>query len=45
MRGKPAYEPVTGEQVWYTEFPGWTNAAHVVAGDVVFHGTGGTGDV
>ena len=40
-----AYEPVTGQQVWYTEFPGWTNAAHVIARDVIFHGTGGTGDL
>jgi glucose dehydrogenase len=40
-----AYEPLTGEQKWYTEFPGWTNAAHfVTAGDVIFHGSGGTGD-
>ena len=40
-----AYEPVSGELVWYSEFPGWTNAAHAVAGDVIFHGTGGTGDL
>lgn len=41
-----AYEPVSGRQVWYTEFPGWTNASHVVtAGDVIFHGSGGVGDV
>ena len=40
-----AYEPVTGNLVWYSEFPGWTNAAlFVTAGDVVFHGAGGTGD-
>jgi glucose dehydrogenase len=40
-----AYEPATGRQVWYTEFPGWTNASLVVtAGDVVFHGSGGAGD-
>jgi alcohol dehydrogenase (cytochrome c) len=40
-----AYDPVTGRQVWYTEFPGWTNAALVVTGgDVVFHGAGGAGD-
>ena len=40
-----AYEPVSGELVWYSEFPGWTNAAHTVAGDVIFHGTGGAGDL
>ena len=40
-----AYEPVSGNLVWYSEFPGWTNAAHLVtAGDVVFHGSGGVGD-
>jgi quinohemoprotein ethanol dehydrogenase len=40
-----AYEPVTGDLAWYTEFPGWTNAAHMVtAGDVIFHGSGGVGD-
>jgi glucose dehydrogenase len=40
-----AYEPATGRQVWYTEFPGWTNASLIVtAGDVIFHGSGGTGD-
>src|SRR4029077_20442156 len=32
-----AYEPLTGRQAWYTEFPGWTNASlFVTAGDVVF---------
>jgi quinohemoprotein ethanol dehydrogenase len=40
-----AYEPITGNLVWYTEFPGWTNAAHLVTGgDVIFHGSGGVGD-
>src|SRR5262249_45401446 len=40
-----AYEPVTGQQVFYSEFPGWTNGSMLVtAGDVIFHGTGGTGD-
>jgi glucose dehydrogenase len=40
-----AYEPVSGRQVWYTEFPGWTNASLLVTGgDVIFHGTGGQGD-
>jgi glucose dehydrogenase len=39
------YEPITGQQVFYTEFPGWTNASLIVtAGDVIFHGSGGTGD-
>lgn len=41
-----AYEPVSGNQVWYSEFPGWTNGSMVVtAGDVIFHGSGGAGDV
>jgi glucose dehydrogenase len=40
-----AYEPATGQQVWYTEFPGWTNGSlFVTAGDVIFHGSGGVGD-
>ncbi len=40
-----AYEPATGHQVFYTEFPGWTNASlFVTAGDVIFHGSGGVGD-
>ncbi|HEV3060390.1 MAG TPA: PQQ-binding-like beta-propeller repeat protein [Vicinamibacterales bacterium] len=40
-----AYEPLTGRQVWYTEFPGWTNSSlFVTAGDVIFHGAGGEGD-
>ena len=40
-----AYEPVTGQQEWYTEFPGWTNASLIVTGgDLVFHGAGGAGD-
>src|SRR5262249_37048367 len=40
-----AYEPTTGHLVWYSEFPGWTNASLLVtAGDVIFHGSGGAGD-
>ena len=31
-----AYDPLTGEQVWYAEMPGTTNAGNfVTAGDVV----------
>jgi glucose dehydrogenase len=40
-----AYEPVTGRQVWYTEFASWTNASLLVTGgDLIFHGAGGAGD-
>jgi alcohol dehydrogenase (cytochrome c) len=40
-----AYEPATGRQVWFREFPTWTNASLLVtAGDVIFHGGGGAGD-
>ena len=39
-----AYDPTTGERVWYTEVPGTTNAGNLVtAGDLVFQGIG-TGD-
>jgi alcohol dehydrogenase (cytochrome c) len=40
-----AYDPVTGQQVWYAEVPGTTNTGNfVTAGDVVFQGIG-SGDV
>ena len=36
-----AYDPATGEQVWYAESEGATNGGNLVtAGDVVFQGTG-----
>lgn len=39
-----AYDPITGERVWYTEVTGTTNAGNLVtAGDLVFQGIG-TGD-
>ena len=37
-----AYEPASGQQVWYTELPKLTNGGNVAtAGDLVFQGTGG----
>ena len=39
-----AYDPATGERVWYAESPGITNGGNLVtAGNVVFQGVG-TGD-
>ena len=39
-----AYNPVSGERVWYAESPGITNGGNLVtAGNVVFQGAG-TGD-
>ena len=36
-----AYDPATGQQVWYAESPGATNGGNLVtAGDVVFQGGG-----
>ena len=37
-----AYEPASGQQVWYAELPKLTNGGNVsTAGDLVFQGTGG----
>ena len=40
--GVGAYEPGTGNLVWYTELPGLTSSGSLVtAGDLVFQGVGG----
>lgn len=39
-----AYEPLSGELVWHTELPGFTNSGNLVtAGDLVFQGLGSDG--
>jgi glucose dehydrogenase len=39
--GMGAYDPITGNLVWYAELPGLTSAGSLVTGgDLVFQGTG-----